>query len=237
MANKKLIVGNMKMNLTLDEVKSYIEDMVDDKDCVICPSYLYLPYFIEAGYTVGTQSIAKYEDGAYTGEISAHQAKSLGVTYTIIGHSERREYLNEDDSIVRAKINLALSNQLKVILCVGETLEERETSKTKDKIKHQLLEDLDGVTFTNENLIIAYEPIWAIGTGKVPTNEEIDDVVTYIKDIVKDNYQVEPMVLYGGSTNDKNIEQLSTISSVDGFLVGGACLVPEKFIKIIRATK
>lgn len=235
MENKKLIVGNMKMNLTLDEVRDYIEQMKEYKDCVICPSYLYLPYFIDADFQVGAQNISLYEKGAYTGEVSAIQASSVGVDYVILGHSERRLFIHEDDIIVNAKIKRALNANLKVILCVGESLEEKNLGKTKEKIKKQLLDDLkDNKLIDSNNVIIAYEPIWAIGTGNTPTNKEIIDIIKFIKETVNINYNFIPRVLYGGSTNEKNIVELKNINNVDGFLVGGACLIPSKFKKIIE---
>lgn len=235
---KKLVVGNMKMNLTLDEVKDYISKMQDYKDCVICPSYLYLPYFIDADFLVGAQNLSLYEKGAYTGEVSAIQAASIGVDYAIIGHSERRLFIHEDDLIVNAKVKRALSSKLKVILCVGETREEKNLGITKDKIEKQLLDDLVDIPKEDiSDVLIAYEPIWAIGTGEVPLNEEIHDIVSFIKKTVKKEFHYTPKVLYGGSTNEKNIKELNTIDNVDGFLVGGACLVPDKFIKIIETVK
>lgn len=238
MESKKLVVGNMKMNLTMNEVKEYIESMTDYHDCVICPSSLFIPYFKDAGFVLGTQNISEYSNGAYTGEISVMQAKSLDIDYTIIGHSERREYFCETDEMINNKVIKALDNGLKVILCVGETLEERETGVTKDKIEKQILEDLKNINDNcYENIIVAYEPIWAIGTGKIPSEEDIIEIVELIKETVNNEYHFIPNVLYGGSTNEKNIEQLKDINIVDGFLVGGACLVPEKFKKIIEATR
>ena len=237
MANK-LVVGNMKMNLSYDEVEEYIDRMQGYQDCIICPSYIYVPYFIDSGFTTGVQDVASYDNGAYTGEVSAKQLASLGVKYTIIGHSERRELFNDTDALIKEKIIKALTNNLKVILCVGETLTERENNQAKKKIADQLLTDLKDIDNINDdNLIIAYEPIWAIGTGKVPSNDDIDEIISYIKELTNKEYHINPKVLYGGSTNDANIKELAQIKSVDGFLVGGACLVPDKFIKIIEAVR
>ena len=238
MENKKLVVGNMKLHLNIDEVKQYINDMNDYKDCVICPTYIYLPYFIEAGFNVGTQDISQFDLGAYTGEVAASQVKNMGANYTIIGHSERREYFKEDNELINKKVKMAVLNGLKVILCVGETEEERDNNLTNEKIKKQLLENLKEIDHQYyNNIIIAYEPIWAIGTGNVPSNNDIQKVVSFIKEVVHDNFEYMPLVLYGGSTNDKNIEELSSIHIVDGFLVGGACLKPEQFKKIIETTR
>lgn len=237
MENRKLVVGNMKMNLTLYEVENYITEMNDYKDCVICPSSVFCSFFEQKGYTVGLQNISEYDNGAYTGEISTAQANSLNIKYAIVGHSERREYFKETDEAINKKVVKALNDNLKVILCVGETLSEREENKTKDKIKNQLLKDLKDIDKNSQNLIVAYEPIWAIGTGKIPTNEQIIDVVSFIKSTLNEEFNLNPKVLYGGSTNEKNITELNTINLIDGFLVGGACLIPEKFKKIIETTR
>jgi triosephosphate isomerase len=238
MENRKLVVGNMKLHLSKEEVIKYVEDMKDYKDCVICPTYIYLPYFIEKGFTVGSQDISQFDLGAFTGEVAASQIKSIGAEYTIIGHSERREYFKEDNELINDKVKTAIDNGLKVILCVGETEDERDNGLTNEKIKKQLLNNLKGIEHRYyENIIIAYEPIWAIGTGNVPSNNDIQKVVSFIKEVVHDNFEYMPLVLYGGSTNDKNIEELSSIHIVDGFLVGGACLKPEQFKKIIETTR
>ena len=231
----KILVGNMKMNLTIDEVITYINRMKEYKGFIICPSSIYIPYFINSGFEVGTQNISEYGQGSYTGEISVTQANSMGIKYTLIGHSERRAYFKETDEIVNMKVRKAISNNIISILCIGETKEQKDNGITKEVIKEQIYKDLDNIEeLYYKNIIIAYEPIWAIGTGIIPSLEEISDVVSFIKETINDKYGFTPNVLYGGSTNDKNIEQLNTIDIVDGFLVGGACLVPEKFIKIIE---
>jgi len=238
METNKLVVANLKMNLTIDEINEYIFKMQQNKNYVVCPSSIYIPYFLKEDFTVGLQNISEYGMGAYTGEVSVNQATSLGIKYTLIGHSERREYFNESDELINRKLRKAVSNNLISILCIGETLKEKEEGKTFDSIKMQLeldLNEIDSEYF--ENIIIAYEPVWAIGTGKVPTNLEIKDTVTYIKETIKNKYGFEPKVLYGGSTNDKNIEELNKIENVDGFLVGGASLIPDKIIKIIETVK
>lgn len=235
MENKKLIVGNMKMNLTASEINEYIREIDKrsyNKQVVFCPSSLYLPYFINKSYGCGIQNIASYEMGAYTGEISAKQVATMKVDYTIIGHSERRQYFNETNEVVRKKVSLALSENLQIILCIGETLEERSLSKTYEVLERQLTTALDG-HITN-NIIIAYEPVWAIGTGKVPTNQEIEETITFIKKVVSDNYDCQIKVLYGGSVNDENITKLNKIPNVDGYLVGGASNKIDKFNKIIE---
>lgn len=239
MENKKLVVGNMKMNLTASEIKEYVKE-IDTKNyneqVVFCPSSLYLSHFIGKTYGCGIQNIAAYEMGAYTGEVSVQQVSSMNIDYTIIGHSERREYFNETDEVVRRKIELALrQDKLKIILCIGETLEERENNKTNEVLERQLTSGLKDLNNDDvKRIIIAYEPVWAIGTGKVPTNLEIEETIAFIKDIVKNLCGYSAMVLYGGSVNDQNIANLNEISNVDGYLVGGASNKVEKFNKIIE---
>lgn len=236
MENKKLVVGNMKMNLTALEINNYVKEL-DKKNyneqVVLAPSFIYLPYFIGKSYGCASQNIAVHEIGAYTGEVSAKQIASLKVDYTIIGHSERRTYYGETDDIVRTKIELANRENLKIILCIGETLEERDAIKTYDVLKNQLTAALKGLRY-NQNIIIAYEPVWAIGTGKVPTNHEIEDTIRFIKEISKQITGNNLKILYGGSVNEKNITKLNEIPNVDGYLVGGASNEIEKFNKIIE---
>lgn len=235
MENNKIIVCNMKMNLTFDSIEKYIEIMKQNKNFIICPSSLYIPYFIDSGFDVGIQNISEYGLGTYTGEISVNQATSMGVKYAIIGHSDRRDYFHESDDVVNRKLRKSVSNNLISILCIGESLEEKMLGKTREKVKKQLLDDLEGVdSYYYKNVMIAYEPVWAIGTGKIPSKEEISDVVSYIKRTVNNNFGFIPPVIYGGSINDDNIDDLNTIDVVDGFLVGSACLKPEKLKKIIE---
>ena len=222
----KILAANFKMNLTLNEINEYIDKIkdIDNKNIVLIPSNIYIPYFLNKKFSVGVQDAYYLDNGAFTGEVSAKQISSLGVNYAIIGHSERRMHFNETNDILNKKILSCESNGLKVIYCIGETKEERESNKTKEVLLKQLDEGLKGAS----EVIIAYEPRWAIGTNVTPTNEEIEDIISFIKS--KYNYKV----LYGGSTNDKNIASLNTISNVDGFLVGGASLDYDKFKKMIE---
>ena len=222
----KILAANFKMNLTLNEINEYIDKIkdIDNQNIVLIPSNIYIPYFLNKKFSVGVQDAYYLDNGAFTGEVSAKQISILGVNYAIIGHSERRMYFNETNDILNKKILSCESNGLKVIYCIGETKEERESNKTKEVLLKQLDEGLKGAS----EVIIAYEPRWAIGTNVTPTNEEIEDIISFIKS--KYNYKV----LYGGSTNDKNIASLNTISNVDGFLVGGASLDYDKFKKMIE---
>lgn len=225
---EKIIVGNFKMNLEKEEISNYIKQIQKNryyKKAVYCPSFLYIPYFSEKDIPVGAQTISSYKEGAHTGEISAKQIKSVGASHVIIGHSERRNYGKETNEEIYLKIKEALKENLKVILCIGE--KEEEIEKRKEVIKVQIEESLKDLP--KENIIIAYEPIWAIGTGKVMNQEEIKKVSLTIKNIVK-----ESKVLYGGSVNEKNIKSLAKIEEIDGFLIGGASINPEVFLKIIE---
>lgn len=238
MENKRIVVGNMKMNLTVEEVSEYLKEVnnkIYSSRVVICPTSIYIPYFLKHHYRVGLQNTSFKSDGAYTGEISPKQAVSMGISYTIIGHSERRINFNEDDMMINKKIQEAIKYNLRVILCVGETKEEKGLLKTDRVLKRELthaLRDLDESMFGN--IIIAYEPIWSIGTNVVPTNKEIKDTVDYIRMIVNQICDtVEVPILYGGSVNDKNVKELNKIENIAGFLVGGASIEPQKFLKII----
>lgn len=239
MENKKLIVGNLKMNLLADDISNYIKQLEGQKlneQIVICPSSIYIPYFLKQSYKVGIQNIFFRGKGAYTGEISPSQAASLGVKYAIVGHSERRGYFNESDQDINKKVVMALKNGLEVILCIGETAEEKNLLKTACILKRQLLNGLRNLEEQQLNHItIAYEPVWAIGTNVIPTNKDIEDSILYIKGIVSEYLKYEDIpVMYGGSVNDENILELNKIPNVSGFLVGGASTDAKKFLKIIE---
>ena len=236
---KKLVVGNLKMNLDLDQIASYLEiinEEVHSPHVVICPTSIYIPYFLSHDYRVGIQNTFLSDEGAYTGEISPKQADSMGIAYTILGHSERRMYLKETDDFINKKIIAALKNYMRVIVCVGETLEERKMLKTDRVIKREITNALRGLTKEQlDNVVIAYEPIWAIGTNQTPTNKDIEDMINYIKLLVESYFNYPNIkVLYGGSVNEKNITELNKIKNLDGYLVGGASTNPEKFLKIIE---
>lgn len=222
-----MMVANFKMNLNQVEILEYIQLIRTNpyyKNAIYCPSFVYLPYFVQYGIPVGVQNISPFEKGAYTGEISASQVKSIGASFVIIGHSERRNIFHESNEEIYLKIKEALKNNLKIILCIGEKEEENR----EDILKKQLKECLKDLPL--ENIIIAYEPVWAIGTGRVMEEEEIRKACFYIKETLKINMPV----LYGGSVNENNINDLSMIKEVDGFLVGGASIHPEVFLKMIE---
>ncbi len=233
----KYIVANMKMNLTAKEISNYLK-VINDKifvsNVVICPTSIYVPYFLNHGYDVGLQNIYSENYGSYTGEISPLQAKSMGIKYTIIGHSDRRS-MGEDDQLINKKIHKALENKLRVIFCIGETLEEREMLKTDKILKQQIIRGLRGLNEKQlAQVLIAYEPVWAVGTNTLPTNKEISDCIDFIKGICKENLKFTPFILYGGSINENNIKILNKIKNVDGFLIGSSASDALKLIKIIE---
>ena len=233
---KKIIAFNFKMNFNYNEVRDYISNIkgkLNNKNIVLCPPTIFLPYFISDEYSLGSQTISEYDNGAHTGETSCSQLKSIGGSYTIIGHSERRQTQEEDDLLINAKVKKALESGLKVILCIGETKEEYDMLRTSKVLKREISNGLKNIN-TNllENVIIAYEPIWSIGTGIIPSNDEISKTIDFIIDTTFNTYKFRPIVLYGGSVNEKNIEQLNQIENVSGFLIGGASLDSSKVLKI-----
>lgn len=236
-----LIVGNQKTYLNKEEVLDFIEktSSVDCSKVVICPSYIYIDLYKETSrYIVGAQNVSEKGNGATTGEISASQLASLGVDYSIVGHSERRDEQKEISENIYNKIVRLLENDIKPLFCIGEHLEEKKSGSTKDVIGKQILEVFDRLDSNMiTNIVIAYEPIWAIGTGLTPTNDEIIETVQYIKDLIKDKYGIEIMVLYGGSVSKKNIDLLNEISIIDGYLIGGASIKPDDFLYIISTNE
>lgn len=234
----KWIVSNHKMNLTKEEIENYVSQISSLKSTnklVFCPSNIYLPYFQnQENYELGVQNVADRKMGALTGEVAVEQLKSLNVSYVIIGHSERRNILNESEEMIHQKIKLVLENDMIPILCIGEKEEE---IPQREEI---LMAEIDSAFLQQSNLkrlIIAYEPIWAIGTGKIPTPEEITTITEWIKDYIQKKYQVSCPVLYGGSVSVSNIDELSTVSNIDGYLIGGTSLDIEKLKVIIEKTE
>lgn len=231
----KLIVGNIKMNMKFGELANYLNSFktIKNKNLVICPSYIYIPYFLNYDFSVGSQNVCSYEDGHYTGEVSAKQLYSIGVKYTIVGHSERREHLKETDIDINKKVLTALKSKLKVILCIGETLEQLNLNKKSVVLKRQIMDALAGVKDI-KNVIIAYEPVWSIGTNKVLDKDELNDTIDYIRKIVFNMYHENIKVLYGGSINEENILIFNSLDNIDGFLIGSASINPNQFLSIIN---
>ena len=220
-----MIFENEKIYLnSLKEIKKIQDEMQDYKNkFIIISSDIYLQSYINAGFTVGSQNVSANEEGAYTGETSAKSLKDLGAKYVMIGHHEVRKYFNDNVNIIQRKINEAKQNHLKAILCIGETIEEKINNKTKEVLQKEL-QNLN----IDENVIISYEPIWAIGSNLTPSNEEIEDIVKHIKTLKKTK------VLYGGSVSPENIETLNKIPNIDGFLLGSKALKSSNLKKIIE---
>ena len=245
---RKVIAGNWKMNMLPNEAIDYIEafaPMVKDtnNEVILCVPYTDLWYALMnaqgTNIKIGAQNMHYEEKGAYTGEVSPQMLKSIGVEYVIIGHSERRQYYNETDETVNKKVKAAYEVGLKPIVCVGESLEEREAGKTEDIITNQTRLALEGLTADQvKATIVAYEPIWAIGTGKTATSEDANNSIKAIRAEIKRIYgedvAEEVIIQYGGSVKSSNAKELFTTSDIDGGLVGGASLKPDEFSKIVN---
>lgn len=233
MENKKLVVANLKMYLSTQDMAIYLKRVASfhNHQLILCPTSIYLPYFVGHGYRVGIQNVATEQLGAYTGEVSAMQAASLGVQYAIVGHSERRQYFGETNDQVHQKIRQCLKAGITPIVCIGETEEQYRKQNTKAVLKQQIIDCFHDLSVeTIANVVIAYEPIWAIGTGKIPSNQEITEIATEIKQIVVEKFHCHMIpVLYGGSIKCSNIEQLENIKNIDGYLIGKASTTEEFF--------
>ncbi len=247
MARRKIVAGNWKMNMTPAEAVALagkLKDLVksDDVDVVYCVPAIDIVPVVEAvrgtNVKVGAQNMYTEEKGAYTGEISPVMIKEAGCEYVIIGHSERREYFSEDDAFLNRKVKAAFAHGLTPILCCGETLEQREMGITLDHIRMQIKSDLAGIGAQEAaSMVIAYEPIWAIGTGKTATSEQAQEVCGAIRRTIAEIYDDETAekirIQYGGSVNGGNAAELFAMPDIDGGLVGGASL-KEDFGKIVN---
>ena len=245
---KKVIAGNWKMNMLPNEAMAFIEaltPMVKDtpNEVILCVPYVDLFYSLltsqNTNIKIGAQNMHWEEKGAYTGEVSGKMLKSIGVEYVIIGHSERRQYFAETDETVNKKIRAALANELKPIVCVGETLEQREAGKAIEVITEQTKLAMQDLTKEQiSNIMIAYEPIWAIGTGKTATSEDANNAIKSIRQEIEKLYDTQTaqniILLYGGSVKAENSKELFTTSDIDGGLVGGASLKVDEFSKIVN---
>ncbi len=246
---KAVIAGNWKMNKTPQEAKALLEEiapLVKDADCdvIACVPYVDLCTALEAtkgtNIKIGAENCHWAESGAFTGEISAKMLAAMGLEYVIIGHSERRQYFGETDVTVNKRVRAALNEGLTVILCVGEMLEDREFGITNELVAMQTKVALAGVAKEElSKVIIAYEPVWAIGTGKTATADQANEVCAAIRSVIADVYDKESAdamtIQYGGSMNDANADELLSKEDVDGGLIGGASLVAEKFAAIVKA--
>ena len=248
---RKVIAGNWKMNMLPDAAIRFIDEitpMVKDtkNEVVLCVPYTDLFYALLAAQNtnikIGAQNMHWEESGAYTGEVSGKMLKAIGVEYVIIGHSERRQYFAETDETVNRKLKAAFANNLKPIVCVGETLEQREAGMANDIITSQTEKALDGLTDEQvANTIIAYEPIWAIGTGKTATSEDANNAIKAIRNKISNlygqNVSERVIIQYGGSVKSTNAQELFSMSDIDGGLVGGASLKVDEFAKIVNYRK
>ena len=235
---------NMLPNEAIELMEGLIPKVKDSKDeIIVCVPYIDLFYtLLEAQQTnihVGAQNVFYEDKGAYTGEVSATMLKSINTEYVIIGHSERRRYFNETDEIVNKKARKALENGLKPIICVGETLEEKEQGKAIEVITNQVAKALKDLTIKDlSNTIIAYEPIWAIGTGKTATKEDAESSIKSIREKIKSIFNTDDVsILYGGSVKPENAKELFSMPNIDGALVGGASLKADSFAGIVNYKK
>ena len=241
---KKYICGNWKMNKTSSEALEFAKEInkfeFNKVDVLLAPSFVTLESLrknLKDEIKVAGQNVSQFDEGAFTGEVSTTMLKDIGVDDVIIGHSERREKFSESDEIINAKVKKALVDDLSVILCLGESLEIKEEGREVDFVREELLKSLDGVEDL-ENLTIAYEPIWAIGTGKTCSSEDAEKMCREIRNVIDEKYgeiSQKIRVLYGGSVKPSNAGEILSKENIDGVLVGGASLKANDFIEIIKA--
>lgn len=247
---KKVIAGNWKMNMNLQQSQKLMSEIINGlgkdsrTEVIVCPPFTSLSEVSSllkgTQVKLGAQNMYYEESGAYTAEISADMLKSVGCEYVILGHSERRVIFNESDALINKKIKTALSKGLKPIFCIGELLEQRESDKTMEVVSSQVEKGLEGITAEQmENVIIAYEPVWAIGTGKTATPQQAQEVHLFIRELVAKTFSssvAESIIIqYGGSVNSGNSGELLSQKDIDGALVGGACLKADSFLSIIAS--
>ncbi|MDU5185218.1 MAG: triose-phosphate isomerase [Peptoniphilus harei] len=241
---KKYICGNWKMNKTSSEALEFASEInkfeFNKVDVLLAPSFVTLESLrknLKDEIKVAGQNVSQFDEGAYTGEVSTSMLKDIGVEDVIIGHSERREKFLESDEIINAKVKKALEDGLSVILCLGESLEIKEEGREVDFVREELLNSLDGVEKI-EKITIAYEPIWAIGTGKTCSSEDAEKMCREIRNIIDEKYgevSQKIRILYGGSVKPSNAGEILSKENIDGVLVGGASLKASDFIEIIKA--
>lgn len=250
---KKIVAGNWKMNKNYEEALSLISEIINMKDLeinsnmemVLAPPFPYLKAAVDLskGYSnvfIAAQNINENISGAYTGEISAEMIQSIGCNYVIIGHSERRLYFHETNEVLRKKVDTALSRVLKIIFCIGESKEERETKDFYAILKLQLEASLFHLTENEfENIVLAYEPVWAIGTGLTASPEQAQEVHSFLRKVIAEKYSESlaesTSILYGGSCNPKNSKTLFSQKDIDGGLIGGASLKSREFLDICKS--
>lgn len=247
---KNIVAGNWKMNTSLPEgirlakdVRSSIEGKNLNCEVILGVPFTHLSEVAKAvagsPIKVAAENCASESKGAFTGEVSAEMVASTGATYVILGHSERRQYYHETSAILKKKVELALANQLKPIFCIGEVLEEREAGKHFEVVERQVKEALFDLSESDfKNIVLAYEPVWAIGTGKTATSDQAQEIHAHIRKVIADKYSKSiadnTTILYGGSANGGNAKELFSKPDVDGGLIGGASLSAEKFLPVIE---
>ncbi len=252
---KKIVAGNWKMNNDLIESQSLITEVrgiirdelrLDNVDVILFPTYFALPSCIRllegTGVYSGAQNCHQEKSGAFTGEVSASMVKALGASYVIIGHSERRQFFGENNIICNAKIKAGLEQELTILYCIGETLEERESNTHLDILKSQLIEGLNEINAQQlNNLVIAYEPVWAIGTGKTASAQQAQEIHAFLRKQITIKYgeavAQRLRILYGGSVKPDNAKELFSQVDIDGGLIGGASLKARDFAEIVRAAQ
>lgn len=247
---KNVIAGNWKMNKNFSEANQFVEDVVKNVsqservEAIVCAPFPYLASLVEKAkgshVQISAQNMHDADDGAFTGEVSPVMLKDLGVTHVVLGHSERREYFAETDETVNRKAHAAFKHDLTPIICVGETLKQREANETMTHIKSQVEKALTGLSAEQiTEAIIAYEPIWAIGTGKTASSEDANNVCAHVRQVIEEistkDVAEKVIIQYGGSVKPDNIEELLAQSDIDGALVGGASLEVESFLQLVEA--
>ena len=247
---KVIIAGNWKMNKTVSESVEFIEELKKEEldkevECVVCAPFISLERLSVASKNtaikLGAQNVSQYDNGAYTGEISTSMLKDLNMEYVILRHSERRQYFLETNEVINQKVQKVLSSKMTPILCVGETLEERESGKMNDVIATQIKEGLANLSFEQaKGVVVAYEPIWAIGTGKTATSDQANEMAMFIRNQLRELFQdvaEDISILYGGSVKPDNIKEIMAQSDIDGALVGGAALKVDSFAELVNYHK
>ncbi|RUA29929.1 MAG: triose-phosphate isomerase [Bacteroidetes bacterium] len=250
---QKIVAGNWKMNKTFEEadnllfdITKRLEHLPSDVQLIVCPPALYLELATdiveedEVELKIGAQNVSQFENGAYTGEISASMLSSMNMDYCIVGHSERRKYFGETHEMLAQKVDRLLEYGIEPIFCCGEVLEERESNKHFEVVKAQIADSLFHLSEQEmSNVVIAYEPVWAIGTGKTASSEQAQEMHAYIRGLLKEKYgndlAEEISILYGGSCNPGNAKELFANEDVDGGLIGGAALKADDFLKIAQS--
>ncbi len=242
---KNYCIANWKMNQSIDNCNEFGNYMNENfkynfSEMIICPSYIHLnlmnELFTNSKIKIGSQNISEYANGAFTGEISPEMLIDLNINWSILGHSERRQIFNESDKVVNAKLTNLVKNRINPILCIGETLENRQSGDTNSILKMQLEKALNSIDFSDVNLLIAYEPVWAIGTGVPAELNIISETHDEIRKLLTQFFSNDCFIplLYGGSVNPENCNDILNIENVNGFLIGGASLNPQKFLNVYK---